>query len=508
MKVIKKVFAFLFLGIIILGQLTELKAFEIKPVTYHIKMYGTIYNAKGKVVEKNAMFERSYTFSENVNTYLYSGQKDDPTRFDLGKKQTIILNYVEVNGRKTEVKIHPDNPLRANLIYDDLYFDYDSSNANAPENLFTIRLFRKIPIVVTAKNMTTTYDGTEKELSGFDITAGSLRTGHRVVVQNESILATESGKYILNPEEAKAYDKNDNDVSYLYQFYYESGSLTIYPAPITITIDNVEKTTGNDDPDFTATVEGEIEGNALDYTLIRESGEELGEYPITAHYAENKNYIVNIIEGKLSILAAIVNQPNDEEPPLADIEVPTVPEINGPVETNGPIETPEEILVNPSPNPQNLIREPTRIETPVVNTPVQNNNQPQEENNKIEEVITVNDNKTPLAGSQNSWALVNLIAVVTTVILGIVIILLKKTKESAEEENVIYKNRYTWMKLLGTVIAIISVVIFILTEDIALPMVMLDKYTVVMVVIAIIQFVVFFTHTIVKKKVNKQISQA
>lgn len=90
MKVIKKVFAFLFIGIIILGQLTELKAFEIKPVTYHIKMYGTIYNAKGKVVEENAMFERSYTFSENVNTYLYSGQKDDPTRFDLGKKQTII----------------------------------------------------------------------------------------------------------------------------------------------------------------------------------------------------------------------------------------------------------------------------------------------------------------------------------------------------------------------------------------------------------------------------------
>ena len=58
-----------------------------------------IYNAKGKVVEKNAMFERSYTFSESVNSYLYGGQKDDPTRFDLGKKQTIILNYVEVNGR-------------------------------------------------------------------------------------------------------------------------------------------------------------------------------------------------------------------------------------------------------------------------------------------------------------------------------------------------------------------------------------------------------------------------
>ena len=75
MKVIKKVFTFLFIGIIILGEFTDIKAYQIEPVTYHIKMYGTIYNAKGKVVEKN------------------------PTRFDLGKKQTIILNYVEVNGR-------------------------------------------------------------------------------------------------------------------------------------------------------------------------------------------------------------------------------------------------------------------------------------------------------------------------------------------------------------------------------------------------------------------------
>ena len=107
-----------------------------------------------------------------------------------------------------------------------------------------------------------------------------------------------------------------------------------------------------------------------------------------------------------------------------------------------------------------------------------------------------------------SWALINLIAAMTTVILGIVIIFLKKNMESNQEEGLTYQKRYIWMKLLGIAIAIISVVIFILTEDIALPMVMLDKYTVVMVVIAIIQFVVFFTHTIVKKKVNKQISQA
>ena len=407
-----------------------------------------------------------------------------------------------MNGRKTEVKIHPNNPLRANLIYDDLYFDYNSSNALAPENLFTISLFRKIPIVVTAKSMTVTYDGTEKKLSGFDITAGSLKTGHNVVVQHESILATESGKYILNLEEAKVYDKTGNDVSYFYSLYLESGLLTIHPAPMTITIDDVEKNIGTDDPDFTATVEGEIEGQPLNYTLTRESGEELGEYPITAHYVENKNYIVNIVEGKLSIIEAIVNQPDDEEPPLSNNEEPATPEITG------PIEVPEAgISANLSPNIEDSTRVPANIITPVVNTPVQNNNQQQEENNETE-VITVNDNKTPLAGIENSWALINLIAAMTTVILGIVIIFLKKNMESNQEEGLTYQKRYIWMKLLGIVIAIISVVIFILTEDIALPMVMLDKYTVVMVVIAIIQFVVFFTHTIVKKKVNKQISQA
>lgn len=169
MKMLKKYFAIILIGILIVTQITNIKAYDFGAVTYNLKMVGTIYNKQGKVVQKNAEFERQYTFNEEINSYMYQGGEDDPTYFKLGKNQTIILDYVEVNGVRAEIELHPSNPLRANLISDDLYFDYNPSNALAPENSFSISLFRKIPIVVTAKNMTVTYNGYQQELSGFTV---------------------------------------------------------------------------------------------------------------------------------------------------------------------------------------------------------------------------------------------------------------------------------------------------------------------------------------------------
>lgn len=321
--------------------------------------------------------------------------------------------------------------------------------------------------------------------------------------------ATETGDYTLDLGTATVHDKNDNDVSYLYSLYLEPGTLTIQPAPVTLTINNVEKTIGSDDPSLSAQVEGTVEGYPLDYTLVRETGETVGDYAITAYYTENKNYKVQVIDGKFSILAAIVDQPNDEETILPSPEIPLIPDLNGTTDVPA-----VEITVDS--NPETVIptiiptvATPIAITTPIVNVPVQNTIQTVEDNNDdAEDIVEINDNETPLAKGQNSWALVNLMASIVTVCLGIIIILLKKKKESQDDENMTYKKRYTWMKVLGTLIALLSVIIFILTEDMTLPMVMLDKYTVVMVAIALIQCVVLFTHTIVKKKEEEDMSQA
>ncbi len=90
-----------------------------------------------------------------------------------------------------------------------------------------------------------------------------------------------------------------------------------------------------------------------------------------------------------------------------------------------------------------------------------------------------------------SWALINLISAIVTVLtaLAMVITFFRKKKEDDEEENQEErKQERTGSKFLGLLPAVISVVLFILTEDMRNPMVLWDRYTIWMLVIAVINF--------------------
>lgn len=43
---------------------------------------------------------------------MYHSGEDNPTYFKLGKNQTIILVYIEVNGVREEIELHSSNQLR------------------------------------------------------------------------------------------------------------------------------------------------------------------------------------------------------------------------------------------------------------------------------------------------------------------------------------------------------------------------------------------------------------
>ena len=60
-------------------------------------------------------------------------------------------------------------------------------------------------------------------------------------------------------------------------------------------------------------------------------------------------------------------------------------------------------------------------------------------------------------------------------------------EDENEKENVNHKRGW---KLFSIIPAIVSVIVFILTEDMTLPMVMTDKWTILMIVIALVQVVV------------------
>lgn len=71
-----------------------------------------------------------------------------------------------------------------------------------------------------------------------------------------------------------------------------------------ITPKDMKKAFGEEDPLFTATVEGEVNGEKIEYKLEREEGEKVGEYKINvilANSAVNENYEIEMPEGKFTI---------------------------------------------------------------------------------------------------------------------------------------------------------------------------------------------------------------
>ena len=107
------------------------------------------------------------------------------------------------------------------------------------------------------------------------------------------------GEYTITPSGATASN---------YDISYASGTLTIEPAPLTITADDKSKTYGDDDPVFTASYSGFKRGDTAavvsGLTFSREAGEDVGEYTITPSGATASNYTITFASGTLTISPA------------------------------------------------------------------------------------------------------------------------------------------------------------------------------------------------------------
>ena len=119
----------------------------------------------------------------------------------------------------------------------------------------------------------------------------------------------------------------------------------------------------------------------------------------------------------------------------------------------------------------------------------------------------VEEEYTPKASPQYYWALVNLICAILTVLFGLLLLISKRHKDedddeeddetkqqtnSDDEEKEQEKKRGLFTRVLAVLIAIVSVVFFLVTEDLSLPWTWTDQWTIWMVVIGLVQIVVFF----------------
>ena len=118
----------------------------------------------------------------------------------------------------------------------------------------------------------------------------------------------------------------------------------------------------------------------------------------------------------------------------------------------------------------------------------------------------VEKEKTPKARPEKFWALINLICAIVTVLFGLLLLISKRHKSEDDEEDdetkqqtnnddeskEQEKKRGAFTRVLAVLIAILSVVFFLVTEDLSLPWTWTDQWTIWMVVIGLVQLVVFF----------------
>ena len=246
-----------------------------------------------------------------------------------------------------------------------------------------------------------------------------------------------------------------------------------------------------------ATVSKTYDGQALTNTSITVSGDgfvegEGASYEVTGtqtsvgnsanafEYKLNEktlasNYDITKVVGTLTITAA----PPPVTPPTS------------PTPVSPPPVTPRYIQqVVPAPTPQEEVK---KEKTPKA--------EPKEE--KVEKV---EKEKTPKARPEKFWALINLICAIVTVLFGLLLLISKRHKNkddeddetkdqtttNEDEEKEQEKKRGAFTRVLAVLIAILSVVFFLVTEDMSLRWTWTDQWTIWMVVIGFVQIVVFF----------------
>ena len=227
--------------------------------------------------------------------------------------------------------------------------------------------------------------------------------------------------------------------------------------------------------------------------------------------------------------------PTEEPTPTpAPTEEPTP--TPAPTEESTPTPAPtEESTPTPAPNPNPnpaaptptpvapvvpaTVATPTPKPTATPSTAPSDNGGKGDGNNDGETGETINDNETPLANGEDiadnatplaglgtgAWALINLILTIVTTLLSILLLIgyIGKKKKALEDEdgNVVLdengkevmeyeKNKKGLWRLISIIPALIAIIVFIFTEDMTLPMIFVDKWTILHVVIALVQVVV------------------
>ena len=273
----------------------------------------------------------------------------------------------------------------------------------------------------------------------------------------------------------------------------------ITPAPLKITTNSAEKTYDGSALTAGGKIEGLVKGETATLKTTgsqTEVGESKNTYEIEwGDATKASNYkIAEEDIGTLKVNArsggGSSSKPTPEEEPTptpTPTPLPTLPTTPAPTTPARRVTRSTATVTQPTSRPTEQI---TENETPKAES----------------EPEVIEDEETPLAPmAGGAWALVNLILMLLTVLASLLLLLgyLGKKKYAKEDEygNALHdangneiidytRNKKGFWRVASLIPAIAAVIAFALTENMRLPMVMTDRWTLLMVIIAVVQLIV------------------
>jgi len=434
-------------------------------------------NYTGKVTRTYSITPREYTITTLDGTKVYDGKA--LTNFGLVDGIVYGETYsFKTTGSQTEVG-SSDNTYE---------FKWDGTALKSNYKLAKESIGK---LTVKAKSIIPDEPDTPEE----------KKTGITVNEPSDSMYDGQEHKEVLTVSDTRSLKALEADKDYSVTY---TGDL-VNAGTVTITVTGKDNYTGTFTKTYkitkrsvtltSATESKTYDGNPLTNTSIKVSGDgfakgegatyevtgsqtEVGDSANAFEYKLNENtlasnYDITKVVGTLTVTR--------DTTPVTPAPTPTTPSVPPVV---------QRVVPTPTPVPEEKVEEE---QTPKA--------EPKEEE-KVEE------DYTPKATQEYYWALINLICAIVTVLFGLLLLISKRhkdeddeeeddeTKQQAttneDEEQEQEKKRGLFTRVLAVLIAIVSVVFFLVTEDMSLAWTWTDQWTIWMVVIGLVQIVVFF----------------
>ena len=437
----------------------------------------------GKVEYNYSITPRSLTVTAASETRVYNGESWNNETYTTkglveGEKPKIWVQAQSADYHVTDVT--PEKGVE-NHVFLQPQGTFKKENYNV-DLQYGVLIVIPRPVTLTSASDSKTYDGTPLEKHEVNVSKGNFVNGEGVAYKfsgSQKDAGSSDNAYEIDWDKSTAQKDN-------YKIENKFGTLTINPRTLTITTASASKTyDGNDltEPNGYS-IDGLVKGETLNFSITgrqKEVGSSDNTYVIDWNQSTAKqgNYTIVNKLGKLTVEARSGGSSSGGSSSGGSSSTPT------PAPEQAPTPTPVPVIVPAAPAPTRVRRvAPAATATPAPTAKPTETIAESEPPKAESEPEVIEDEETPLAPMANGkWALVNLVLMILTVLASLLMLLGVIGKKRG-------RNNKSFWRIASLIPAIGALAAFVLTENMKLPMAMVDRWTLLMVIIAVLQLIV------------------